>query len=601
MLKLSQTQIFKFFLVIILIISGLKNSAKTFAASGYWHTNGSQILDSANQPVSIAGVNWFGLETGSFAPHGLWARNYRDILRQVKQLGFNTIRLPYSNQALDAASQPNGIDYDKNPDLKNLSSLAIMDKVIEAAGDLELKIILDQHRPDSNAQSSLWYSSSLSESKWISDWQMLATRYQNNSTVVGVDLHNEPHDNACWGCGDLSRDWAIASQKAGNAILEINPNLLIIIEGVQMHDNQWYWWGGNLMGVKNQPINLKIQNRVVYSPHDYPMSVNNQPWFTDSSYPKNLPALWDNQWGYIQKSGIAPIIIGEFGTKLESDSDRQWLSSLTSYIKQNNISWIFWSLNPNSGDTGGILNDDWQTVNQSKMDYLRNIQDGLSDTPLPSSSPVNSPTDLGIPSSQELIQSIHIKDNWGSGFIAEVTLKNQLPNAVNGWSTTLNVPSNQQVDELWGGIMTRSSTGIITITNTTWNHTIPAYGSVTLGFKGSISNDQPQPVPNPAPTPAPVQIDIWWPTSETAVSGIQPLKAVVSGLSPDKYQMFWQVDGGQLNLMESNHIDSAHKETMIDFSGWTWKGRGPYLIQVVAKNTDGSEIGRKSVSVNLLP
>ena len=38
------------------------------------------------------------------------------------------------------------------------------------------------------------------------------------------------------------------------------------------------------------------------------------------------------------------------------------------------INWTYWSWNPNSGDTGGILADDWKTVNQNKMAYLTPVQ-----------------------------------------------------------------------------------------------------------------------------------------------------------------------------------------------------------------------------------
>ena len=34
------------------------------------------------------------------------------------------------------------------------------------------------------------------------------------------------------------------------------------------------------------------------------------------------------------------------------------------------ISWTYWSWNPNSGDTGGILADDWTTVNTNKQDII---------------------------------------------------------------------------------------------------------------------------------------------------------------------------------------------------------------------------------------
>ena len=162
---------------------------------GYWHTKGAQLLDSHNQPVRITGVNWFGLETVSYAPHGLWVRSYKDMLDQIKSLGFNTIRLPYSNQLFDPGSTPNSIDFSKNPDLcskspsngncqKPLTGYQIMDKIIGYAGSIGLKIILDQHRPDSKARSALWYTQQYPESRWLSDWIMLAKHYLGNTAVI---------------------------------------------------------------------------------------------------------------------------------------------------------------------------------------------------------------------------------------------------------------------------------------------------------------------------------------------------------------------------------------------------------------------------------
>jgi len=47
-------------------------------------------------------------------------------------------------------------------------------------------------------------------------------------------------------------------------------------------NNDYYgnWWGGNLRGVKDYPINLgKYQSQLVYSPHDYGPIVYEQDWF----------------------------------------------------------------------------------------------------------------------------------------------------------------------------------------------------------------------------------------------------------------------------------------------------------------------------------
>jgi len=362
----------------------------TAAVAGYFHTSGNQILDENNRVVKIAGVNWFGFETTNFAPHGLWTRGYKSMMDQMKQLGFNTIRLPYSNQLFDSGSVPNGIDFSKNLDLQGLNGLQIMDRIVDYAGQIGLRIMLDHHRSNagnSANESGLWYTSAYSESRWINDWVMLATRYANNPTVVGADLHNEPHGPATWGDGNAN-DWRLAAERAGNAVLAANPNWLIVVEGIEAASSGSYWWGGNLSNAGANPVRLNLSGRLVYSPHDYPASVYQQQWFSDPNYPNNLPAVWDRNWGYLFRQGIAPVLLGEFGSKLATTSDQQWFDKITAYLAgdldgngtndlgpgQQGMSWTYWSWNPNSGDTGGILADDWNTVNQNKVSKLAPIE-----------------------------------------------------------------------------------------------------------------------------------------------------------------------------------------------------------------------------------
>ncbi|NBT14158.1 MAG: hypothetical protein EBS56_11375, partial [Planctomycetia bacterium] len=359
-------------------------------ASGYLRASGSQILDANNNAVRIAGVNWFGLETSNFAPHGLWSRGYREMMDQMKSLGFNTIRLPYSDQLFDSGSTPNSIDFSKNADLQGQSGLQIIDKIVAYAGQIGLKIILDHHRSEAGNSanaSGLWYTSAYPESTWIRNLSMLAGRYAGNSTVVGIDLHNEPHGPATWGDGGVN-DWRLAAERAGNAVLAANPDLLVIVEGIETASSGSYWWGGNLSNAGAYPVRLNTAGRLVYSAHDYPASVYQQKYFSDPSYPDNLPAVWDRNWGYLFRTGTAPVLLGEFGSNLATASDRAWYSKLVNYLTgdldgngttdltagQQGISWTYWSWNPNSGDTGGILADDWRTVNTSKVDPLKAVQ-----------------------------------------------------------------------------------------------------------------------------------------------------------------------------------------------------------------------------------
>jgi chitinase len=357
------------------------------AAADFFHTAGNQIVDVNGKPVRIAGVNWFGFETSSFVVHGLWARNYKDMMNQMVQLGFNTIRLPYSEDIFNPANTPNGINYNLNPDLQVLSSLQILDKIVSYAGQVGLRIILDEHSAmhDNHSGEELWYipgSSTYTQQAWINDWVALAQRYAGNPTVIGADLHNEPHGSATWGDGNPATDWRLAAEQAGNAILQVNPNWLIFVEGIQTYNGQTTWWGGNLMGAGQSPVNLNVANRVVYSPHDYPASVFAQTWFSAPNYPNNLPSVWNQYWGYLYRQDVAPVWLGEFGSKLQTTSDQEWYQQITTYLASTTgaaaggqgMSWTFWSWNPDSGDTGGILQDDWTTVNQNKVQPLIPIE-----------------------------------------------------------------------------------------------------------------------------------------------------------------------------------------------------------------------------------
>jgi endoglucanase len=295
------------------------------------------------------------------------------MLDQIKSLGYNVIRVPFTNQMFLAGATPNSIDFTQNPDLQGLTALQILDKLVAAAQTRGLRIVLDRHRPDANGQSELWYTATVSEQTWIADWTMLAKHYLGNPTVIGADLHNEPHGSATWGDGSMTTDWRLAAERAGNAILAVQPDWLIIVEGIERVGNDYYWWGGNLTAAGSAPVRLDVANRLVYSPHDYPASVSGQSWFNDPTYPKNLPSVWDAHWAYLATQGVAPVWIGEFGSQLQTTSDQQWMTALTGYIGQRGLSFSFWCLNPDSGDTGGLLQNDWQTVNQNKQSLLAPI------------------------------------------------------------------------------------------------------------------------------------------------------------------------------------------------------------------------------------
>jgi len=368
---------------------------------GYFSVQGSQIVDDRGQAVRINGINWGGLQETVNAPFGIWSRPWKDLMNQMKELGFNTIRLPFSTDTLSAGPDKVAPHTWLNPDWAGKSALEIMDDIVGYAGEIGLRIILDRHRGESGGSADengngLWYYGEYTQERWINDWKMLAQRYAGNPTVIGADLHNEPygsspgqpeHGLATWGSGDPATDWRLAAEQAGNAILEVNPNWLIFVEGISTYDDNWYIWGGNLIGADQHPVRLTDPSKLVYSPHVY----YRQPWHyePDTRYDDHR-----KYWGYLHEQDRGAIMVGEFGSRLQNQDQVEWMRSLVAYMNGDyngdgvsdlepgelGASFTYWTFGPSSLDTGGILDDDWQTVLTQKMDIIR---PGMIDLPRP--------------------------------------------------------------------------------------------------------------------------------------------------------------------------------------------------------------------------
>jgi len=405
--------------------------------AGYWHTSGNEILDSNGTEVRIAGINWYGFETTDFIIHGLWAQDYHTILNNIKSLGYNVIRMPFSNELVESNPVPTNFAASAGPgfvntDLDGLTGLQIMDKVIQNAGNIGLRVILDNHRSEggnSNEANGLWYTSAYPQANWIADWQTMINRYsgfkdpRGNPIVIGVDLRNEPHlviggesTGSCWtgdtatsggytGCPvtNTAQNWPVAAESAGNAVLAINPSLLVFVEGIDCYSGTCDWQGGNLAGVTTNAVVLSVPDQLMYSAHDYGPNLFEQPWFTSSTTDASLQAIWNKYWGYISAAGTAPVWVGEFGTDNSSadiqstaaGSQGQWFEDLAAFIQANpKINWTYWALNGEDDYALLDANYDATPLSATKQSMLAAMQFPLTGggglaCPVPTAVPTN--------------------------------------------------------------------------------------------------------------------------------------------------------------------------------------------------------------------
>lgn len=128
-------------------------------ASAYFSTSGNQIVDSTGAPFRLTGLNWHGGESHRCVLEGLDTRSYKSLLDEVKALGFNALRLPYSNECI-TASVNTGVNYLLNPDLVDRTALQVWDQIVAYCTIIDLKVMFDRHsmRSDNYKNEELWYS-----------------------------------------------------------------------------------------------------------------------------------------------------------------------------------------------------------------------------------------------------------------------------------------------------------------------------------------------------------------------------------------------------------------------------------------------------------
>ena len=272
--------------------------------------------------------------------------------------------------------------------------------------------------------SQLWYDTHVPEAEVVSAWELLAGRFCHAWNVLGADLFNEPHA-ASWGRPwSTLTDWRRGAMVLGDAVLSRCPRWLVFMSGVgeaslacqpkcevtspslagiaaclqmdfdlsckatpgQTPDD--HFWGGNLEGAfaPGGVPTLREPSRLVFSSHVYGPSVFEQAYFKAASFPANLPEIWDAQWAAVPMQTGVPVVVTEWGgwyapnsssvppelrppgPELHfSASDVAWQDAFLAFLLERRLGSFYWSLNPNSRDTGGLLGQMWQTEGHSAL------------------------------------------------------------------------------------------------------------------------------------------------------------------------------------------------------------------------------------------
>jgi hypothetical protein len=270
------------------------------------------IVDQSGQRVKLASVSWYGAEEADFVPGGLQCQSIATIAGEIAEMGFNSVRLPWSNAMFEEdPSTCSGSDLAEsdagardpcippeviaaNPALVGSTALDIYQDVVNALAADHIMVILDDHSTDATWEpaqfNGVWWGGQIWDEGnlgygatnwkartdiWITDWIGMVTLFTNQPYVIGADLRNEPNgceDFQCdpgapgpgagqggdaygqkliWSSGDSPsiNNWKSTAQWAAPQVLAADPDMgLIMVEGIG--------YSNDLTGVYKNPILL---------------------------------------------------------------------------------------------------------------------------------------------------------------------------------------------------------------------------------------------------------------------------------------------------------------------------------------------------------
>lgn len=382
-------------------------------------TRGRYVVDANGNRFKLKSANWDGAQghwngtepksdpanynsgVSYDIPMGLDRVPLNTLMADFHQVGINSIRLPFSNEMLSMTAPVPDAAVLANPQLKGKTPLQIFDAVVAALTADGFAVILNNHSTTSrwccgeNDGNSKPHSSQTLD-KFVSDWAFLAARYVNNPRVAGMDLRNEVRrdimDDPNWGMGDAN-DLYKAYQLAAVAIQKVNPNTLIMMEGINWQGipiDGFFHERPNLRPVATTSNTILYPDKLVYSSHVYGFTGPNHTGATglgethDPRYrdmtPTELATAVTAESLFVTTSGqhyTAPVWLSEFGTTgagQDNPKEIAWWGNFIDVLVANDTDFAVWPLVTHATEAG-VFSDKFALIGYSPTGTKFSIAD----------------------------------------------------------------------------------------------------------------------------------------------------------------------------------------------------------------------------------
>jgi hypothetical protein len=221
----------------------------------------------------------------------------------------------------------------------------ILDELVQTCKTLGMKFMIDFHRVGNNRQEETW-DKGIEEYHVISSHQdfmnaviSIIGRYENISQFIGMNSWNEYQGTSV----QYKKEW---DRFLFDKIEASFPKrFTYFTTGI--------FWGGTLVGFSLE--DAPYADRIIYSVHKY--------HFTGTGNRQD----WEQTFGTVYPPN--KLFVEEYGFR--DPEDMQWGKDFVKYLVEKKIyNHCFWTI-AHSGDTGGLWQDDCQTLNNRKLDILK--------------------------------------------------------------------------------------------------------------------------------------------------------------------------------------------------------------------------------------
>jgi len=441
----------------------------------------------------------------------------------------------------------------------------------------------------------------------------------------------DPSDRNAWyqKYGDVLVHYGQIASQQGVELYQLGAELVRVSSQAIHSDNTQRWngliarvrsvYGGSLTYSANrgqQGWASELPNIQFWDQLDYVGVSAYYELYGDGSVP-SLKAAWQNVYNYDIAPVLSwgkPILFSEVGYRSVSGAHNQpWNSGMSGpYDAQEQVNdyqalfefwdqysfmqgavlW-WWSPNPHYGGSG---NTDYTPQHKPAAETIKNWWTGQSPSQPPTSGASfnttgSAPTSVGVGQSVTLTASVN-SSSAANGILIDLEVYSGGTKVFQHVCSNMSFTAGEtkQCSTQWQPQSPGTYVFKIGVFSNDWSkyfHWNDAAATISIG--SSSGGGTP---PNGSAT------QVWWPTNEARVSGLQPFKALVEGIDVSTYEMFWRVDDGGLVAMPTNMQDWPHKEALVDLTNWNWKGAGPYRITFVSKKNSAQQIiSEKSIQL----